>query len=215
VKICLFRSQPTLVERCPARQVKLHNPGLTTTAPQGKCGQRHWQGEAPRTGAAGIDEENLAALLDRRLVRMAEDYSSEARGGRIEIELCEVVKNVNRVAADLDNVECRKAAGPRILVVVAADRADRSEGSERVEDGGIADVATMNDHVRVAQRIECRGPNQTMGIRDKADTMKPIRHVMTGKLQQWAISYPALSAIGLEVSVTSKSSTTFPSGSRP
>jgi hypothetical protein len=184
VKICLFRSQPTLVERCPARQVELHNPGLTTTGPQDKCGDCHRQVEAPRTGAAGIDEENLAAMLDRRLVRMAADYGSIARGGRIEIELREVVKNVNRVAADLDNVECRKAASPRTLVVVAADRADRCEGSERVEDGWIADVATMNDQVRAAERIECRGPDQTMRIRDKADTMKPIRHAMTGKLQQ-------------------------------
>jgi hypothetical protein len=66
---------------------------------------------------------------------MAEDYGGEARGGRIEIELREVVKNVDRVAADLDNVECRKAASPCTLVVIAADRADRCEGSECIQDG--------------------------------------------------------------------------------
>jgi hypothetical protein len=37
----------------------------------------------------------------------------------------------------------------------------------------------MNDKIRVPERIECLGPNQTMGIRDKADAMKPIRHLMT------------------------------------
>jgi len=34
----------------------------------------------------------------------------------------------------------------------------------------------MNDEVRVPECIECLRSNQTMGIRDKADTMKPIRH---------------------------------------
>jgi hypothetical protein len=116
-------------------------------------------------------------------VGVAGNYGGEACGGRIEIEFCKVVKNVYSVIADLDNVECRKAASPRTVVVITADRADGCEGSERVQDGWIADVATMNDEVRVPERIECLGPNQTMSIRDKANAMKPIRHLMTTKLQ--------------------------------
>jgi len=55
--------------------------------PQGKRGNCHGQGEAPRTRAAGVDEENPAALLDCRLVRVSGNDGGEARGGRVEIEL--------------------------------------------------------------------------------------------------------------------------------
>ena len=134
------------------------------TGPQGKRGNCHGQGETPRTSAAGVDEENLAALLDHRLVRVAGDYCGEARFGRIEVKLRKVVKNVDRVAADLDYVVCREAASPGALIVVAADRADRCKGSERFQYAWVTDIATMNDEVRVPERIECLGPNQTMGI---------------------------------------------------
>ena len=60
---------------------------------------------------------------------MVGNYSGEARSGQIEIELCEVVKKIDRVAPDLDNVLCRKAATPRTFVIITADRADRREGS--------------------------------------------------------------------------------------
>jgi hypothetical protein len=86
-------------------------------------------GRSSRTSTAGVNEQNFAALFNRRLVRVAGNYGGEARRGRIEIEFREVVKNVDRVAADLDNVVGRKAARPRTLVIIAADRADRREGS--------------------------------------------------------------------------------------
>jgi hypothetical protein len=95
---------------------------------------------------------------------VAGHYGREARGGRIEIELRKVVKNVNRMAANLDNVVCRKAARLRTLVVIATDRADGREGSECIQDCRVADVATMNDEVRIMERIERFGPNQSMGI---------------------------------------------------
>jgi len=97
-------------------------------------------------------------------VRVAGNHGGEARGGRIEIEGREVVKNVDRVAADLDNVVGRKTVSPRTLVVVAADGVDRCGGSQRIEDGWSAHVGTMNDEVLVPECIECVGPNQTMGI---------------------------------------------------
>jgi hypothetical protein len=77
---------------------QLHDPGRATTGPQAKYGKSHRQAEAARTSAAGVDEENFAALFDRGLVRVAGNYGGEARGGRIEIELREVVKNIDRVS---------------------------------------------------------------------------------------------------------------------
>jgi hypothetical protein len=48
-------------------------------------------------------------------VGVAGNYGGEARGGRIEIKFCEVMKNVYSVTADLDDIECGKAASPRTL----------------------------------------------------------------------------------------------------
>jgi hypothetical protein len=46
-------------------------------------------GNVKRRGSAlpGVDEENPAALLDCRLVRVSGNYGGEACGGRVEIEL--------------------------------------------------------------------------------------------------------------------------------
>jgi hypothetical protein len=97
-------------------------------------------------------------------MRVTGHDSGEARGIRIEVEFQEVVKDIDRVAADLDDVVGWKVASPATLVVVAADRVDRCDGSESFQDGWVTDIATVNNEVRVPERIECLGPNQTMGI---------------------------------------------------
>lgn len=107
---------------------------------------------------------------------MAGNYRGEARGGGIEFELRAVMKNIDGVVADLDNVVGRKVASPTTLVIIAANRADRCEGSKRIQDCWIANITTMNDEVRVPQCLESFGSNQTMGIRDHADAIEPIRH---------------------------------------
>jgi hypothetical protein len=86
-------------------------------------------------------------------VRVTGDDGREASGIRIEVELREVVKDIDRVVADLDDVVCRKAGSPSALVVIAADRADRCKGSERFQDGWATDVATVNDELRVSESI--------------------------------------------------------------
>jgi hypothetical protein len=97
-------------------------------------------------------------------VRVARDDSGEPGSGRIEVEFRKVVKNVDRVGADFDNIAGRKLGSPSPPIIVAADRADRCKGSECVQDGWVADVAAMNDEVRLPERVECLGTNQTVGI---------------------------------------------------
>jgi hypothetical protein len=72
---------------------------------------------------------------------------------RIEVESREVVNDIDRVGADLDDVVCRKARSPSALVVIAADRADRCKVSQHFQDGWAADVATVNDEPRVPESI--------------------------------------------------------------
>jgi hypothetical protein len=47
---------------------------------------------------------------------------------------------------------------------ISSFSSDGRNASERVHNRWIADVATMNDEVRVAKRIKPFSPNQTVGI---------------------------------------------------
>ena len=122
-----------------------------------KRGNRNRQVEAPRSSAAGIDKESPAQFFDYRLVRMAGDDSRESRGSWIELELRQVMKDVDCVAANLDHIVCGKTATPSARVVIATHGSDRRNGSERVQNRWVADVAAMNDEVRVVERIEASG----------------------------------------------------------
>jgi transposase InsO family protein len=102
---------------------------------------------------------------------MAGDDSGEASSGWIEVELREVVKDVDDVGADLDDVAGRKAGSPGAFVVVAADRAHRCKASERFQDGWVTDVATMNNEVRFSERNAFpwdEAPNHLIRDRDGA-----------------------------------------------
>jgi len=138
--------------------------GRDTIGPYSESGNRYRKLKAARSRAARIDEENPALLSDHRLVRVTGYHSGEACGRRIEVKFREVMKDIDLVAANLNDVVGRKVASPTALVVVAADRVDRCDGSESFQDGGVTDVATVDDEVRVPEHIECLGPNQTMGI---------------------------------------------------
>jgi hypothetical protein len=143
---------------------KLHDPGRTimgTYCERGNCSR---QFEAPRSSTAGIDKENPAPFFDYRPMGMAGDDSRESRGMRIEVELRQVMKNVDFLAANLDDVVCGKTARPSAYVVIAAHSSDGRNASERVQNRWVADVAAMNDEVRVAKRIKRFRPNQTVGI---------------------------------------------------
>src|SRR5690606_20382723 len=59
-----------------------------------KLAHRDGQSEAPRPGAARIDEEHALAPARRRLVRMARDHRLHAGRDGIEVELREVVDHV-------------------------------------------------------------------------------------------------------------------------
>jgi hypothetical protein len=144
---------------------------------KGKRGNCHWQGEARRTSATWIDEENLAALLDNRLVRMVGDHGGEANRGRLEVGLREIVKDIDRVVSDLDDIAGRKPGSPGVSLSLLP-RIVRTGAmvGECFRDAWTADVATMNDEVRVPERIECLWPNQTMGLRqDRRDEADPTR----------------------------------------
>ena len=134
---------------------ELDDAGFAAIGPQGEYGDGNRQGEAARTGAAGIDVENVVQRFDGGLVGMAGDDHAEAGSSRIEGELSEVVKNIDRVSAGFERVAVRKAPSPGALVVITANRMHRGESLERLQHGWSSDIAGMNDQIGFPQRIEC------------------------------------------------------------
>jgi hypothetical protein len=78
---------------------------------------------------------------------MARDNGAKTGDSRIDIQLREIVKDVDLVGANLDDVRGRKAGSPCTLVVIAADRPNRSKVPERSQHGWATDVATMNNDI--------------------------------------------------------------------
>jgi hypothetical protein len=97
-------------------------------------------------------------------MRMAGDDSRESRGIRVKVELRQIMQDVDFMTVNFDDVVCGKTAHPGAYVVIAAHGSDGRDASEHVQNRWIADVAAMNDEVRVAQRVKRLRPNQTMGI---------------------------------------------------
>src|SRR5262249_53584919 len=119
------------------------------TRPQRKPCYSHRKFETPWSRAPGVYKENLAPLFDHRLVRVTKNHPTQTSGIRIELHFREVVKTLDVWAADLDHVVWRKSAAPPASIVVAANRTDRRNLSEALQNGRVADIATMNNEVRV------------------------------------------------------------------
>jgi hypothetical protein len=82
----------------------------------------------------------------------AHDYSDTARL-QIEVKFSKIVKHVDRLRLNLDQVVLEEAAGPSAMVIVAAYRANRRDSSKCFQNRGIADVAAMNDQIGAAKRL--------------------------------------------------------------
>jgi hypothetical protein len=79
------------------------------------------------------------------------------------------VKHVEEGVLDFDDLGCGQALGPGVLVDVAADCGDWSDGSQSLENIRGADVAGVDDAVRAAKSVERLGPQEAVRIGDQAD----------------------------------------------
>ena len=62
-----------------------------------------------------------------------------------------------------------QGVGPRTAVDITADRRDRGDASQRVDDGGIADVARVQNTIDAVEGCQRLGAQQSVGIGDDAD----------------------------------------------
>jgi hypothetical protein len=98
-------------QKTPTASIKLckrDNLHFYTAGSNAKHCHSHQQAEAPRTGASWVDEKHLATLPNSGFVRVARGDGCESRGCRIEVELREVMKDVELLVGDLNDVAYRK-----------------------------------------------------------------------------------------------------------
>jgi hypothetical protein len=103
------------------------------------------QGETARPSAAGVDIEDAFVPAGVRFMRVTRDDDLEACDFGAEVELAEVVKDVDQDLFDADDFGGGQGFSPRFGVHIAADGHDRSDGFELIEDGGIPDVASVDN----------------------------------------------------------------------
>ena len=121
--------------------------------------------------APGLITSVRADLFDERAVRMAVDdhiglVARRQRRRRRRAELVAVTQ-VNAHAVELKGEGVTELGACH--VDVAADRVYRRDGPQRVEHGGTADVAGVQDEVDAAQRLQRFRTHQAVSV-----AMSPI-----------------------------------------
>ena len=131
-------------------------------------GDGHGQAEAPRTGAAGVDELHLIPFRDNGPVRVSGHDDTETCGPGVEVHLLQIMENVDSDTFQLEREMKRDFGGPRAFVVVSPDRIDWRYRTQLLQNLGSADVASMDDVLNTRERADCLRPKQSMRIRDDA-----------------------------------------------
>ncbi len=100
---------------------------------------------------------------------VAADHNCKSRSLGLEIQLCQIVKDVDRDAIRFENVSFRETARPASLVDIAAHGGDGSNRRKLLNDLGRTHIPGMNNVIRPAQSFDCLRTQQTVSIRYDAD----------------------------------------------
>ena len=100
---------------------------------------------------------------------MPAHHHPKSRSFGFQIQLVQIVKNVDRDSAYFEHIRGENFASPSIAIHVAANRCDRSDLGQLIQNGRITDVPSMNDVVGSAKNGESLRAKQAVGIRDNAD----------------------------------------------
>jgi hypothetical protein len=71
---------------------------------------------------------------------------------------------VEEMSAELDHLGRRKLSAWSSDIYIAANRGERSQRSQAVENRRIANIARVQDVVDVRQRRDCLGPQQAVRV---------------------------------------------------
>ena len=84
-----------------------------------------------------------------------------------------LVDDVQMHPGDVEGHVRGQRVRPGAVIVVAAHGGHRRDAGERLEDGGAADVAGMNDVAHAAQGSKRLGPHEAVRVADHADQRAP------------------------------------------
>ena len=107
---------------------------------------------------------------------MAGDDDLELDGGRVEVEFCEIVKDIQEHTRDLDDLVLAQSARPVALVVVPAHGDDGRDLAKTFENARFADIPGVDDQVGIAQRGARLCSEQAVGVRDDPDRCLAVGH---------------------------------------
>jgi len=110
-----------------------------------KSGKCDGQLESPGTRRARIQIEHAVTHFLGGLVRMAADDGRDAGSGRVEVQLVEIVKDVQRPASRFDSCIRGKLPGPVPLIHVAPNRSHGCNLPQSIEHFERAEIARVND----------------------------------------------------------------------
>lgn len=136
-----------------ALNLQCHELNLEGNRSQIEAGNGHRQLKPARTCASRIYVEDAAAFVLSGLVRVAADDNLETRSPGIQVESIDIVKNINRRRTSFYDGSFRQRSRPILLVHVSADRDNRRECPQGIENLRFAHVSSVNDKVRTSQNI--------------------------------------------------------------
>jgi hypothetical protein len=76
---------------------------------------------------------------------VAKDYRAKTCCGWIEIQFRQIVQHVHAMRPKFEDLGLWKACGPRTLIVIATNCADRRNSGQRIHYRRISDIPSMND----------------------------------------------------------------------
>jgi hypothetical protein len=135
---------------------------------------RDWEFKAAGTAGAGVEVEDALLRNEIGNVGMAVEDGGEFGCGGIEAQSLEIVEHVDAEAGsgrilDEDDVGFGQLGAGAFAVDVAANGGDGSYFGEFVEDGGIADIADMQDTVDALESGSDFRAKETVGVGDDSE----------------------------------------------
>ena len=101
-------------------------------------------------------------------MRMATDKNLKVWRVRGEIEFIPIVQHVNGYGTEMSFLDFRNRIGPIPLIVIAADRDNRIQSVELLQNFRASNVAGVKNDIDVLKNLKHFGPQQAMSVGNDA-----------------------------------------------
>ncbi len=102
-------------------------------------------------------------------MRVAEDHDSDAGGVWMHIQILADMKHVDQFSIEINGLSCRQFTAGALMVHVAANRRERCDVPQSIENGVVADVTGMQDAGATGECVDGFWTQQPMSVGDDAN----------------------------------------------